>query len=133
MACDGAQGFHGESKPSENAYVSLIASSKLWQIRITWPFELLTVGPLVQNGNQWCEISPQASHIWRASPYSAITGNQSDAVSCFGGERADYLFARTYIPHLERLDICMAAGPKIFQQVGIDRLRTMDMVVPTRI
>ena len=84
----------------------------------TWPLKFLTIGPLVQKDNQWCE---RALDLIPTLPYL-----ESITMLCYYikpvryrlrfWRRMDRLLAqRDLFPCLERLDICITVGSKRLQ------------------
>ena len=78
-----------------------------------WPLKFLTIGPLVQKGDLWCETALE--------PTPTLPYLESITILCryrkryrYGRRfwrRVDQLFARRDLfPRLERLDICATVG-----------------------
>ena len=82
---------------------------------VAWPLKFLTIGPLVQKGDLWCESA--------LGPAISLPYLERITILChykkpyrYGHRfwrRMDQLFARQDLfPRLERLDICATVGSK---------------------
>ena len=91
----------------------------------TWPLKFLTIGPLVQKSEQWCESA--------LDPTPSLPYLENITILCryrklfrYGRRfwrRMDQLFARQDLfPRLKRLDICATVGSKRLQHAEHQRV-----------
>ena len=96
-----------------------------------WPLKWLTIGPLFQKDNRWCEralaLTPNLPHLEDI----AILGAYKKPVRGSSGFwcRMDQLLSRDdMFPRLERLDICITIGS---QRLNIAGMREIVQNLPT--
>ena len=86
----------------------------------TWPLKFLTIGPLIQKDNQWCEraldLTPTLPYLESITILCCHRKPVSYGLRCW--RRVDRLLARQDLfPRLERLDIRITVGSKRLQHV----------------
>jgi len=109
LACDEALGFHVLADP----------------VVAAWPLKSLTIGPLVQKDDQWCE---RASDLAPSLPYldtvTILCSYRHPILSYLRlWAKIDRLLARRDLfPRLERLDVCITLRSKRLKHAEHQRI-----------